>query len=789
MYPLLKRSKKAALLTTTLTVLCSVIGYAGVSEAKGANQTTPVFQEASVHDPSVIKVDNTFYVFGSHLAAAKTTDLMSWNLIDSGVRDGNKLIPNVTEELKEALAWAESDTLWAADVIQLEDGRFYMYYNACRGDSPRSALGVAVADNIEGPYTDQGILLKSGMWGEASEDGTIYDATKHPNVVDPDVFYDKDGKLWMVYGSYSGGIFILEMDPETGKILPGQGYGKHLIGGNHSRIEGPYILYNPDTDYYYLYLSYGGLDSVGGYNMRVARSKNPDGPYLDAEGNDMSQVKADPTLPLFDDRSIEPYGVKLMGNYQFTREIGDPGTGAGLGYVSPGHNSAYYDEKTGKSYLIFHTRFPSQGEGHEIRVHEMYMNADGWPVVAPYRYTDLEFKKNINANDVQGTYKLINHGKDISSDIKTPVEAVFDKKGNITGDVKGTWKLGKNGEATLNVDGAQYKGVFSREWDSSSEQTVMTFTVLSDQGVALWGSLQEERKDKDVVAAVKQDLSFGDTTAVYQNLVLPASASQDSTITWVSSNKKVISDHGVVTRPAAGEEKATVKLVATIQKGKVTGTKTFEVTVLPEISGPVVANYSFEDVEGTTVSDLSENGLNGKLLGNAVIESSGKKGAAVSFDGTNGFIELPNLVTDAVDFTFAAWVKWDGGSDWQRIFDFGNGLGKHMFLTPAQHTGVMQFTIHNGVDQSILSNAKLPVNEWTHVAVTMEGNTGKMYVNGKLVGTNNEMTYNPKELLTTEAYLGKSRFAADPYFKGSMDEVSIYNKALGEEEIQKLSAN
>ena len=57
----------------------------------------------------------------------------------------------------------------------------------------------------------------------------------------------------------------------------------------------------------------------------------------------MIDVKADPTQPLFDDRSIEPYGVKLMGNFLFERNVGDPGTGIGTGYVSPGHNSAYYD--------------------------------------------------------------------------------------------------------------------------------------------------------------------------------------------------------------------------------------------------------------------------------------------------------------------------------------------------------------------------------------------------------------------------------------------------------------
>ncbi|MEJ1731238.1 family 43 glycosylhydrolase, partial [Escherichia coli] len=67
----------------------------------------------------------------------------------------------------------------------------------------------------------------------------------------------------------------------------GQGYGKKLLGKNHSRIEGPYILYHPGTEYYYLFLSFGGLGAYDGYNIRVARSKSPDGPYADASGQDM----------------------------------------------------------------------------------------------------------------------------------------------------------------------------------------------------------------------------------------------------------------------------------------------------------------------------------------------------------------------------------------------------------------------------------------------------------------------------------------------------------------------
>ncbi|WP_269466229.1 glycoside hydrolase family 43 protein [Paenibacillus crassostreae] len=489
------RKASMGLAMCILFLVSFVLAGCSSNEVKNTiTEEVPMFTNASVHDPSVIKVDDSYYVFGSHLGAAKTKDLLNWETIASGVNSSNILFTNVKEELKETLEWAQSNTLWAPDVIQLADGKFYMYYNACKGDSPRSAMGLAVADQVEGPYEDKGIFLKSGMWGEPSEDGIIYDALVHPNVVDPDVFYDNNNNLWMVYGSYSGGIFIMQMDPSTGIPLPDQGYGKLLIGGNHSRIEGPYMLYSPETDYYYLFLSFGGLDASGAYNIRVARSENPDGPFYDAENIDMIEVKADPSKPLFDDLSIEPYGVKIMGNYLFNSLNGDiDDVTEGTGYVSPGHNSAYYDENTGKYFLIFHTRFPNRGENHEIRVHEMYMNSEGWPVVAPYRYAgDIVEQAKFDIEDISGEYKLINHGKDISAEIKESGSIKLKRKGKISGDVRGEWESTSDTGIKLILDDVTYNGVVSRQWDSSAEKYVLTFSALSQTGVTIWGSQVEK---------------------------------------------------------------------------------------------------------------------------------------------------------------------------------------------------------------------------------------------------------------------------------------------------------
>jgi arabinan endo-1,5-alpha-L-arabinosidase len=446
------------------------------------------FANVSVHDPSVIRVDGSFYIFGSHLAAAKTTDLMNWTKLADGVNDANPLFNKVTTALADTFAWAQVTDLWAPDVARLDDGKFYMYYCACKGDSPRSALGVAVADKVDGPYANKQILLKSGMFGLPSEDGTIYDATVHPNVVDPQVFKDAAGLLWMIYGSYSGGLFILQIDPATGLVRPGQGYGKHLMGGNHARIEGAYVLYSPQSQYYYLFCSFGGLDAAGGYNIRVSRSRSPDGPYVDGAGTDMATVKG-AVGTVFDDASIAPHAMKLVGGHQFSLAAGE--TGTALGYVSPGHNSAYYDATTQQYFLIFHTRFPSTSEYHEVRVHEMHLNDDGWLVVAPLRYAPLSLASpaqtaDISAAQAAGSYKLVNHGLDITATTKTSINVTLGADGTVSGGMTGTWVYKAGNKLTITSGGSTYSGVLSRQWNTNAGAFAVSFSALSSGGVSLW---------------------------------------------------------------------------------------------------------------------------------------------------------------------------------------------------------------------------------------------------------------------------------------------------------------
>jgi hypothetical protein len=171
---------------------------------------------------------------------------------------------------------------------------------------------------------------------------------------------------------------------------------------------------------------------------------------------------------------------------------------------------------------------------------------------------------------------------------------------------------------------------------------------------------------------------------------------------------------------------------------------------------------------------------------------TGKQGNAVALDGVNDYVELPaGLVNDLADFTIAAWVYWDGGRNWARIFDFGSGTTHYMFLTPQASGGGLRFVVNltNGWGDQALNSSPLPSRQWVHVAVTLSGSTGTLYVNGSAVSTNTQMTHAPFRMRrTTQNWIGRSQYPADPYFNGKIDDFRIYHGALSAAEIAALAA-
>jgi len=305
-----------------------------------------------------------------------------------------------------------------------------------------------------------------------------------PNAIDPTLLYDAYGNLWMTYGSWSGGIYILQLDKATGlpiypKTNSGQtdGYfGTRIAGGYKKSGEAPYIVYDAASGYYYLYVTYGWLGVDGGYHIRLYRSKTINGNYTDAAGN--SAIFSSST-------NQASCGVKLFGNYDFSS--------FGVGYKSGGHNSAFIDTD-GQRYLVYHTRFNGGTEYHEVRVHQQFLNQDNWPVTAVYEFLGSKISNTgYSTSDMCGTYEFVNHGLDAATakvGMLATQTVTLNSNGTISGGVTGTWSYTSGTYyCTMVIGGVTYKGVFFKQKDeSASHNEVMTFTLIGSNNQSVWGS-------------------------------------------------------------------------------------------------------------------------------------------------------------------------------------------------------------------------------------------------------------------------------------------------------------
>lgn len=480
----------------------SVLAGCGSSQGKTADEIEKGAQMlgVSVHDPSIVEADGKYYIFGSHMEAAESEDLKNWKSFASGVNAANPLFDNLFDENMDAFAFVGEYVeggyaVWAPDVIYNEKMQKWVMYFSTSHDYRTSSICFATADEITGPYTYIDTLISSGFTSLTVENTNFkeimgesagvsdylssaqYNNLNYPNCIDPTVFYDKDGKMWMVYGSWSGGIWLLEIDQTTGYPIHPESdeaahidkyFGKYLIGGLHNSCEGPYIHYDEKTGWYYLLVSYGGLTREGGYQIRCFRSENVDGPYVDAAGNTFEYVS-----------DHHEYGVKMMGNYKFPS--------LKSAYMAPGHCSMI-KASDGNLYLVYHQRFDGGTEYHEPRVHQMFMNKQGWLVAAPFAYSGETLRQEgYQSKDIGGNWYFLNHGTDIGKDIHS-AELVTLSKGKVKGDtISGTYTL-EEGTVYMSVelDDVLYDGVLV-DMDDEAGNAVRCFMSVGDNNQTVWG--------------------------------------------------------------------------------------------------------------------------------------------------------------------------------------------------------------------------------------------------------------------------------------------------------------
>ena len=499
-------------------------------------------KRVSVHDPSIVwePVSQTYYIFGSHRAAAKTTDLMNWTAFTAPWATATSNNATNSAALAEAVKWSKRGStnysvdgnMWAPDVIWNKAMNKWCMYLSVNGDNWYSSIVLLTADNIEGPYLYQATVVMSGFHA-----GTTYKDTdleqvigtqaslpgryaigngwgrRYPNCIDPCVFYDEEGKLWMSYGSWSGGIWMLELDENTGQrdydvtyTLTGSGdgvtidpyFGKKVAGGFYVSGEASYIEYI--GGYYYLFVTYGGLAAGGvandynngGYQMRVFRSENPDGPYKDSQSHDA--VFTSYLLNFGPNENDGNRGVNIFGAYT---SWGNQAKG-NFGERSQGHNSIIAAED-GRTYLVYHTRFQNRGEEHQVRVHQVFQNKNGWLVVAPFEYTGEEVKsadmattQQIATDRIPGKYMLLIHNYELDHTKKntaSPTEIEMKEDGSITGGAIGTWKIEEGTSyITLKINNTYYHGVMVEQTLEPTDTKAPAFTVIAaTTGTTVWG--------------------------------------------------------------------------------------------------------------------------------------------------------------------------------------------------------------------------------------------------------------------------------------------------------------
>ncbi|KAI9927120.1 hypothetical protein ASPWEDRAFT_121698 [Aspergillus wentii DTO 134E9] len=324
--------------------------------ANAINPTTafpePNWAGVSAHDPNIVEHNGFFYMFkgGVHVPIHKATNMNGpWKDIgavldkDSVINKANKSRP------------------WAPTTIYYNPTKkFYCFYAISQGGSRNSAIGVASSDSIEGTWTDHGALVQTG---QNQPEVVPYTET---NAIDPAFIIDhKTGQPHLLYGSYWSTIWSLPLEHDLLSVKnyknPDASHLAFVPEAKSKPEEGAYMTFH--DGYYYLWFSHGkccnfekGFPAQGQeYNIRVGRSKNINGPFVDKSGTEL---------------------LKGGGTIVYQSNHGNTYAPGGLGVIESASTEG------DKDVLYFHYLNKTMGYGFtKAQLGWTYLEYDnGWPV-------------------------------------------------------------------------------------------------------------------------------------------------------------------------------------------------------------------------------------------------------------------------------------------------------------------------------------------------------------------------------------------------------------------------
>jgi arabinan endo-1,5-alpha-L-arabinosidase len=467
---------------------------------------------ANVHDPSVAKCGDYYYMYGTdasygnaldghgHFPYRRSKDLVTWDFLGTAMPSAPAWVKDSLNAIRSRAGLAAISSpsygYWAPCVRKV--GSIYrMYYcivvdnfigngkqnSAANFDytwSERAFIGMMESTDLAtNVWTDKGYVIssvsdKGNNWSRTSYT-TDWNAYFKWNAIDPTYIVTPEGENWLIYGSWHSGIPAVKLDPVTGKpyqLSVLADYGSRVARRENNDVnrwqaqEGPEVIYNPKTGYYYLFLAYDQLDVA--YNTRVCRSRNINGPYLGYSGIDITT--GGDCFPIV----THPY--KFNGH---------------SGWVGISHCAIFQNPDTGDWYYSSQARLPANTNGNAYsnaimmgHIRSIQWTEDGWPVVMPERYGAVP-QTIIADNDLVGTWENItlNYVWGVQ---QTSVSLTLSANYTASGAFNGTWSYDAN-KKILTIGTTKLNVQRELNWEASPRVPTIVYSGLNSTGRSLWG--------------------------------------------------------------------------------------------------------------------------------------------------------------------------------------------------------------------------------------------------------------------------------------------------------------